>query len=213
VDTLGRGDVVPETILVPMNIVEPEPLDELIPLCESRGVGVTIMKPLATGLLPARLALRWLLRQPIASACPGATTIAEVEENALAAEGDLTPDADELASVAAAKAELARVRCRLCGECLPCPVNIPIGDTLGTDVMFDHYRTMGPAGFRNFRWSRAAIQTDLASRRPTIAAIEACTRCGDCEPRCRYGLPIVDMLQSTLPAMRDMVKVYEAKLG
>ena len=46
-----------EIILVPMNIVEREPLDELIPLCLEKGVGITIMKPLETGLLPARLAL------------------------------------------------------------------------------------------------------------------------------------------------------------
>ena len=58
-----------------MNLVERDPLAELIPLCQKRGVGVTIMKPVATGLLPAPLALKWLLNQPIASAVPGATTV------------------------------------------------------------------------------------------------------------------------------------------
>jgi len=46
-----------EVILVPMNLLETEPLAELIPLCLGRCVGVTIMKPVATGLLPAHLAL------------------------------------------------------------------------------------------------------------------------------------------------------------
>ncbi|MBC7316740.1 MAG: aldo/keto reductase, partial [Chloroflexi bacterium] len=42
-----------EVILVPMNVIEREPLQELIPLCQEKGIGVTIMKPVATGLLPA----------------------------------------------------------------------------------------------------------------------------------------------------------------
>jgi len=65
-----------EVILVPMNLVERDPLAELIPLCQARGVGVTIMKPVATGLLPATLALKWLLNQPIASAVPGTPRLA-----------------------------------------------------------------------------------------------------------------------------------------
>jgi aryl-alcohol dehydrogenase-like predicted oxidoreductase len=67
-----------ETILVPMNIVEREPLDQLIPMCQQKGVGITIMKPVATGLLPARLALKWLLTQSVATVVPGMTTIAEL---------------------------------------------------------------------------------------------------------------------------------------
>ena len=71
-----------EIILVPMNFVEREPLEELIPLCQEKGVGVTVMKPVATGLLPATLALKWLLNQPIATVVPGTTTLDELEENA-----------------------------------------------------------------------------------------------------------------------------------
>ena len=85
-----------ETILIPMNLVEREPLDELIPLCQQKGVGVTIMKPLATGLLPAPLALKWLATQPIATAVPGCTTLEEVEQNAaVGALPDFTLTAEE----------------------------------------------------------------------------------------------------------------------
>ena len=61
-----------DTFLVPLNIVEREPLAELIPLAIEKNVGVTIMKPVATGLLPAPLALKWLMNQDIAVAVPGA---------------------------------------------------------------------------------------------------------------------------------------------
>ncbi len=210
VEALKRFDF--EVILVPMNVVEREPLAELIPLCQRKGVGVTIMKPLATGLLPARLALKWLLGQPIASAVPGATTLAEVEENSLVGHGDATLSPAERARVAELQVALEHVRCRVCEKCAPCPQGIPMGATLGTDVMYDHYRTMGREQFRAFAWSRPAVEHDLESRMKTIAAIESCTRCGECEQRCPYGLPVIEMLQSTLPAMREIVGIYREVL-
>lgn len=72
IEALKRFDF--EIILVPMNIAEREPLEQLLPLCAERGTGVTVMKPVATGLLPSALALKWLLNQPIATAVPGAAT-------------------------------------------------------------------------------------------------------------------------------------------
>ncbi|MBN1399808.1 MAG: aldo/keto reductase [Anaerolineae bacterium] len=202
-----------EIILVPMNIVERDPLRELIPLCKERGVGVTIMKPVATGLLPAGLALKWLLNQPISSAVPGATTVCEVEENARVGHLDQTLSAAEMAEIEAERNYWDTRRCRICGECLPCPAEVHIPSVLGTDVMYDHYRTMGAEGFRSFSWSRAAVEGDLPGRRETIAAIEACTDCGECEPRCPHGLPIREMLRGMLPAMRDMVAIYQSFLS
>jgi uncharacterized protein len=206
VEAIRRFDF--EAILVPMNIVEQEPLNELIPLCQAKGIGVTTMKPLATGLLPSRLALRWLLNQPIASAVPGATTLEELEQNALAGYGDIRLSASEQSRVGEFKQGLDQVRCRVCYACLPCGKDINIPTTLGTDVMFDHYRTMGREAFHAFPWSRSALEKDRAERRKTITAIEACDRCGDCEKKCPYGLPIVDMLQAALPTMRDMMAIY-----
>lgn len=199
-----------EVILVPMNVVERGPLDELLPLCQRRGVGVTIMKPLATGLLPASLALKWLVNQPIHTAVPGTTTLEELEENA--AVGALERFAltgDEAREVAAIKDSMEHVRCRICSACEPeCPQEIRIGLILGTDLMYDHYRTMGAEVFAAYPWSHEAIAKDLPEREKHIASIESCTRCGACEARCPHGLPIMDMLASVVPAMRDMVRIY-----
>ena len=41
-----------EVVLVILNLLNQATLEELIPLCRQKGVGVTIMKPVATGLLP-----------------------------------------------------------------------------------------------------------------------------------------------------------------
>jgi predicted aldo/keto reductase-like oxidoreductase len=202
-----------EIMLVPMNLVEREPLDELIPLCQAKGVGVTIMKPVATGLLPATLALKWLLNQPIAAAVPGTTTLEELEENALVGHRDLTISPQERERIQELKDELEHVRCRICGTCLPCPQEIAIPIALGTDVMYDHYRTMGRGDFRAFPWPQQRIEAELPDRQKRIAAIESCTRCGDCEARCPYGLPVVELLRDVLPAMVDMVAIYRDLLS
>lgn len=212
VQALQRFDF--EVILVPMNLVECEPLEELIPLCLDRGVGVTIMKPVATGLLPAPLALKWLLNQPIATAVPGATTLEELEEDALVGHiQDPSLTSDERAGVEALRGEWEHLRCRICRECEPCPQGIPIALTLGTDLMYDHHRTMGREGFRSFAWSEEAIRRDLQARVETIALIESCDRCGTCEEGCPHGLPIVEMLESMVPAMREMTSVYRELLA
>jgi Fe-S oxidoreductase len=42
-----------------------------------------------------------------------------------------------------------------------------------------------------------------------MAAIESCTRDRDCEVKCPYGLPIVEMLHAQLGEMREMMSVYQ----
>jgi predicted aldo/keto reductase-like oxidoreductase len=208
IEALKRFDF--EIISVPMNLIEREPLDELIPLCQQKGVGVTIMKPLATGLLPARLALKWLASQSIATAVPGCTTIEEIEENAPVGHiEDISLTSQKAVQAEALRAEWEHLRCRLCGECLPCPQGIPIHDELGSDDVYDHYRTMGRQVFAAFNWSRQHIVEQRVWRPMVIAQIESCDRCGICEARCPYGLPVMDLLAERLPAMRDMVSIYQ----
>lgn len=211
VEALDRFDF--EVILVPMNLVEREPLDELIPLCQEKGVGVTIMKPVATGLIPATLALKWLLNQPIATPVPGVTTIEEIEENAQVGHEDYALTAKENAEVEALRERWEHRRCRICRLCMPCPEDINIAMVLGTDVMYDHYRTMGRESFRRFSWSRQAVERDLPVREERIARIESCTRCGECEVRCPYGLPVMDMLAEQVPAMKEMLRIYQEILA
>jgi len=209
IEAIRRFDF--EIILIPMNIVEREPLRELIPLCVEKGVGVTIMKPVATGLLPATLALKWLLNQQIATAVPGATTVEEVEEDAFVGHlEDTTLTEDEERQVDELARQFAHVRCRVCCLCEPCPVGIPIGATLGTDVMFDHLRTMGPGTFAAFPWREERVVGDAEQRREVIRQIEACDDCDLCEERCPHGLPVVRMLRDALPPMREMLGMWEA---
>ena len=199
-----------EIISIPMNIVEREPLHELIPFCLEKGVGVTIMKPVATGLLPAPLALKWLLNQPIATAIPGASTVAEVEEDSLIGHlEDITLTDKEERKVARWADELEHVRCRVCGVCEPCPVGIPIAFTLYSEMVYEHYRTMGSETFAAFPWSLDMVKQDSEQRLNLIKQIESCDNCGLCEERCPYGLPVVRMLKETVPSMRDMLRIWD----
>ena len=208
IDALGRYDF--EIILVPMNVIEREPLDKLIPLCEEKGVGVTIMKPLATGLLPANLALKWLLNQPVGTAVPGASTIEEVTANALVGDlDDASLSPDEAADIKVLVQNLEQVRCRLCNACEPCHVGIPIAGTLGTDVVYDHYRSMGPKAFTAFPWSRERIEGDYPVRRELVQLIESCDDCGECDERCPYGLPVSTILKNMVPPMKDIIKTWQ----
>ncbi len=203
-----------EIILVPMNIVEREPLKELLPLCERKGVGVTIMKPVATGLLPARLALKWLLNQDIDTAVPGAATIEEIQTDAEVGQlRKLSINADEERRIERLEQMLQNRRCRICAECEPCPKGIPIASTLGTDVMYDHYRTMGPQAFSRFAWSTERVKQDIQKRNTTISAIRSCNLCGECERKCPYELPIVKMLRDTVEPMEEMFRIWHDELG
>jgi uncharacterized protein len=203
-----------EIILIPMNIVEREPLDELIPLCRQRGVGVTIMKPVATGLLPARPALKWLLNQPIATIVPGVTTLEELELNAAIARlDDYTLSAVEQAQVNELAQQLEHVRCRVCRACEPyCPQNIWLGDVLGSEVMYDHYRTMGRETFASSPWAVSYVAEDYERQTRLVSRIQSCGECRKCEEHCPYGLPAPDMLQAMLPGLKDMLSIYEQRL-
>jgi len=210
VAALNRFDF--DTFLVPLNIIEREPLTELIPLAVERNIGVTVMKPVATGLLPAPLALKWLMNQDIAVAVPGATTVHEIEQNVSIGQlDDYTLTAAEEAEVAEWTTKLATERCRICTLCLPCPSDIGIPGTLGTDVLYNHYRTMGPEKFGQFPWEQSRVEDERSMREGLIEKINdhaACDSCMQCEARCPYDLPIVSMLRTMVPNMQDMLDIW-----
>lgn len=199
-----------EIILVPMNIVEREALDELIPLCIEKGVGITIMKPLATGMLPAPVSLKWLLNQPISTVVPGSSTAANVEENSLiGALEDITLTADEKREIDLWSERLNHVRCRICMECEPCPVGIPIWNVLGTFGIYEKYRNLGPEVFAAKRWAAEVVEDNRAAFPGLISRIEACNDCGLCVERCRYELAIPRLLRERVPGMRDMLRIWD----
>lgn len=143
---------------------------------------------------PLELAYRFLLSEGISTLTLGAS---RPQDLALAArlataDGPRSP-AEELALerlAAAAATRLGADRCGQCRACLPCPRAVPIPALLrlrnlavghGLEAFAqERYNLIGRAG----HWWESLDAS-------------ACSRCGDCLPRCPHGLPIPDLLADT----------------
>ena len=147
-----------------------------------RGVGFVCMKPLAGGALEdARLALRFIRQNPDVSVIiPGMHSIEEIEQN-LAAVNDASPLTDEeLSKIARVRDELGTQFCRRCDYCQPCAAGISISGIFVLEGYLQRY------GLGDWAKTRYSGMTTKAS---------ACLKCGACESRCPYQLPIRQMLE------------------
>ena len=93
--------------------------------------------------------------------------------------------------IEAIQTEYDRKFCRRCDYCQPCTAGIPIQVVLSLKAIM---KCMG---------SRAVNEMVVG----LIEKVRGCTKCGECEPRCPYELPIPDLLESTIAwAEKEMVK-------
>ncbi len=167
-------------------------------------MGVVAMNPLGGGMIPSGAhrfeflkrqeedsvviaALKFVASHPeITVTLSGMGKVEHVEENVRA--GDLTggPSQTVVDEIAARYEALGQAFCTGCRYCEPCSVGINIPDILacfnrqelGLDrearAFYGWYKREAGA-----RWQGPA----------------ACTRCGDCLPRCTQQLPIPDLLE------------------
>ena len=176
-----------ETFMFPFNIVENQGL-ELMKQCSEKNIGFIAMKPMAGGNLEdATLAMKYILSDPHCTvAIPGMGDVEEVLQNAAAADaGELT--AEEAEQCRKIARELGSNFCRRCGYCAPCPqgINIP------NNFLFANYlRRYGLAGWAKERYDAMPVKAD------------ACVKCGVCETRCPYDLPIRAMLEQVAKDMK-----------
>ena len=178
------------TVQVPFNLVESESLDELIPLCRARDVGIIAMKPAGGGnFTNAPLAVKWCINQPIHVAIPGMASPQEVEEDVTVGLGDLQLSAAEREECERMKAELDRRTCRRCRYCEPCSNGVQIGMLLhGRSVI----RRMGAARFQE--WGAAEI----------VASAAQCVECGQCLEKCPYHLPVPELVREAVAYYRSV---------
>jgi predicted aldo/keto reductase-like oxidoreductase len=183
------------------------PLNEekLLPLAQERNVGIVGMKAVADGLLwrSAEVAFRYAWSLPIHTMVAGMNTLSMFEQDFALAE-KFTPISDpEKEQLFSEAPELGNYVCRQCNKCLPCPENINIPEIFKFEGWYDRQIWDGivrdPSDyalrqrlrfwFQNEERARAAYE----SRTPKA---DACTECGDCEPRCPYKLPIISKLRN-----------------
>lgn len=172
-----------ETIQYPLNFVEREAATTLVPKARAAGLGVLVMKPFAGGVIDdAALAFAYLRRFPEVIPLPGLDSVERVDEIlALYARPHVLAARDE-AAMEIIREELGARFCRRCEYCQPCPHGVRITYAM---MYLAVARRMSPAKATGF--SGAVMET-----------VRACADCGECLPKCPYGLPIPDMLKERL---------------
>jgi len=173
-----------------------------------KGLAVVAMEPLRGGTLvnglppaarkvmretaPHRTAVEWALqwlwrKSEVTMVLSGMSHLDHVKENIQVAKKlsqmKWAPEEEEaLKKVVAITRGLQKVNCTDCGYCLPCPegVNIPRNFALCND----HYMVQDPAA--RMRYQNLLSDTAKASN---------CVQCGQCEPLCPQGIPIMEELE------------------
>ena len=167
------------TVQFPFNIVEPETAEDILPIAKELNLGTIIMKPLCGGALRNnKAALQYILSYPVSTVIPGMQTVEEVAENTAASSEKLSEN--DLKMLKKEAAELGTRFCRRCEYCLPCPqgVNIPFNF-----LMHGYHQNYGL-----HEWASGIYHSQ------TIKA-SACDKCGTCEEKCPYSLPIREMME------------------
>lgn len=185
-----------ETILVPYNYVEIDIVDKLLPLAAKKKITVIAMKPFGGGAFidNPRMALKFVLDQPVSIALVGMQTITEVEENVQVSKrlGKLTPMEKKI--IAQIELALGKNFCRRCGYCQPCSAGIEISYILNAKLIYKRY------GWQNYISGKD---------KPKFEKVKDCIQCRKCETRCPYQLPIPDLLPGRV---QDLEQIYEQSI-
>lgn len=165
---------------------------ELYRVCESRGVGITVMKgfaggrlfdparsPFGTALTPVQCLHYCLTRPAVASVMCGFDT-AEQVDGALEYLTATDEQKDYATVLANAPRHAYSGQCTYCGHCRPCPADIDI-------AMVNKY------------YDLAAMQPEVpATLREHYNALahkaDECIGCKSCESRCPFGVKIAERM-------------------
>ena len=178
--------------------------EELLPLALEREVGIVGMKAVGDGFLwrSAEMAFRYAWSLPIHVMAAGANTMGLLESDLRWAD-QFTPLSDsERERLFVEAPELGTSVCRLCGDCLPCPEGIDIPWVFNMEGWYDRQMWDGVVRDPGDYWLRKTLRFWFQNDERARAAYaqvdiqaDACTRCGECEPRCPYNLPVVAKLE------------------
>jgi predicted aldo/keto reductase-like oxidoreductase len=187
-----------ETVMIPYNYLTHRPADGLIPLCGELNVGVIVMKPFGGGAIAnVETALKYVLgNEGVDVVIPGMMSVEEIEENLAVGSGDYKLSGEDLGLIERDRGELGSQFCRACDYCRPCPQGIPISTVLRTEDQF----------LKLTGWTPRLIKQVLEAE-PKVGS---CVKCGQCEERCPYELPIRDLLPVKMRSLMDLLAAHEA---
>lgn len=170
---------------------------ELYRLCESRGVGLTVMKslgagkllsaehtPFARALTPAQCIHYALTRPAVASVLTGCQSRAQVEA-AVAYTTTSDAERDYSEAISAFRSDGAggfAGSCVYCNHCLPCPSTIDVASV-------NKYLDIA-------KLDEAHIPPSIVQHYKALASHGSdCIECGSCEERCPFGVPVMENMK------------------
>lgn len=154
------------------------------------------MKPFAAGMIPQiKIAVKYLLQFPDVMTIPGIQRVSEIEEIIDIANGppDFTPE--ETRQVEALRKAHGHRLCRRCGKCEPCDKGVQIVHIMDTVPLLKNF----PGSF---------TFSDMIS--DNLARVAECDRCGECQKKCIYGLPVIDLINEYADIYREEKSRYLA---
>jgi len=186
-----------ETVMIPFNYLTQIPADGLLPLCAKLGVGTIVMKPFGGGALTnIRTALRYVLGNgDVDVVIPGMMSAAEIEENVAVASGSFDLSQEDLRLIDEDRDHLGDQFCRACDYCQPCPQGIPISFVLRVEDQFLKLTGLTPRHMR--RIPEAEVK------------VASCLLCGQCEEKCPYHLPIMDLLPERMGSILKLLRARQ----
>jgi predicted aldo/keto reductase-like oxidoreductase len=179
--SLKAADGELDTVQIPFNVMRREygedPALGLFEYCQKRDIGVIIMKPVAAGRITRNLstALKFIFAHEMATAIPGAASVAEFAADVQAAEEFERLSPADQQRFRTDEGVLGEDCCRGCGYCLPCPSGMDIPALLRAE------RCGSLFGLKE--WIREdcdRLKVDMSQ----------CAECGECEKRCPFDIPV-----------------------
>ncbi|MGD0854787.1 MAG: aldo/keto reductase [Dehalococcoidia bacterium] len=187
-----------ETIMFPFNFVTDEAATELLPLCRKHDVGFIDMKPLAGGMIAdARIAFKFLFQYRDVATIPGIEKVEEIDQIVGILNGPLDLTEWDRAEMRKLKEQLGTRFCHRCDYCQPCKEGIAISSVMTFPSFVARMPEEQLFGFWGALFEPAA----------------RCNKCGECEERCPYHLPIRDLMEEYYDLYEKKKKAYKEKMA
>ena len=170
-----------QVVQYPLNFIDTDAEQELVPLAKKMNMGFIAMKPLGGGLLDdAGLCFRYLMQFDSIVTDPGIQKTVEMREILDFVKDPRPLSEKEKTRIDEIRQKTGKSWCHRCDYCLPCPQAIPISMVLSAKSIV-----------RRMPYDSACEFLDKAMEKAS-----ECAECGECVERCPYDLAIPGLIKS-----------------